>query len=332
MNAKFKQLEKNTRTFLERNFMNIEILEALKNKNETKVFEAFEKENDLSNTLKSFTLFALHEKTEVKNRSAIQLTNALRDLQKFNFNENLEREVFEWALKLLLQMEFEEMNKELIMPNPSKIGQSIYIGDFEYALRTANLEESFNLLTQSMQVTDSRNFLIEIILGSAVSNFDDECQTIRFVNSCCRTLGLFSSKFINFIFYPCIQELCKTEIGYVELPEHIKPEIDFEKIFEDALRITDWRNDIFRNLVHLEYIHKNVKVKPIPIQRNISAQIKLMFMGKKLMETPIKIDDLHFEINLKEILKNEILSNENVSDFCSLVGTQCLCSPKKSTM
>ncbi len=300
--------------------MNIEILEALKSKNENKVFDSFRNESDLQNALKSMTLLALHEKTEIKNRRAIELVNSLRDLLKMEeLDESLKREVFEWSSKLLLKMEFEEMNKELIMPNPSQIGQSIYIGDFEHALRSANLEESFNVLAQSMQVTDSRNFLIEIILGSAVSNFDDDCQTIRFVNSCCRSLGLLSSKFINFIFYPCIQEICKTEIGYIELPEHIKPEIDFTKVFEDSLKTKEENRDVFTNLLHLEYIYKNVKVKPIPIQRNISAHVKLLFMEKELNQSQVLFDKNEFESSLKNCFKNEKFSSENILNFCSLV-------------
>ncbi|KAA3597858.1 MAG: hypothetical protein DWQ06_12210 [Calditrichaeota bacterium] len=304
--------------------MNIEILEALKSKNENKVFDSFRNESDLQNALKSMTLLALHEKTEIKNRRAIELTNSLRDLQKLDLETSLLNEAFEWALKLLLQMEFEEMNKELILPDPSQIGQSIYIGDFEHALRTANLKESFNVLAQSMQVTDSRNFLIEIILGSAVSNFDDDCQTIRFVNSCCRSLGLLSSKFINFIFYPCIQEICKSEIGYIELPEHIKPEIDFTKVYEDSLKLKTENQDIFANLLHLEYIYKNVKVKPIQIQRNISAHVKLLFMEKELNQSQTIFDKKDFESALNKCFKNEDFNSENILGFCFLMGKKVI--------
>lgn len=307
--------------------MNVEILESLKNKNESKVFDAFRNENDLTNALKSMTLFALHEKTEVKNRKAIELTNSLRGLAKMeDLDEKFKRDVWKWSLRLLLQMEFEEMNKDLIMPNPSQLGQSVYIGDFEYALRTANLEEAFSLLTQSMQVTDSRNFLIEIILGSAVSSFDDDCQTIRFVNSCCRSLGLLSAKFINFIFYPCIQEICKNEIGYIELPEQIKPEINFKEVFSDSLKLNNENLDIFSNLLHLEYIYKNVKVKPIPIQRNISAHIKLLFMEKELNQSQIEFSKSEFENSLRNCFKNVDFSSENISDFCSLVGRNIVLS------
>ncbi|MCC7431550.1 hypothetical protein IT568_11950 [bacterium] len=294
---------------------------ALWEKSETKILTEISKNQNLKETLTELTFFALHEKPETKNKLAIVLINSVRDLLNLEITEQLKLETLLFAGKIFSQIQAEEMNKEMISFE-NQFPLSIFIGDFEHSLRIGETKKAFEFLVQTLSVTDSKNYLLEILLNVATSNFEDDCKSVRFVNSCCRALGLIGIENINFVFYPSVFELCKNKIGYVELPEHVKPEVDFADFFAKSL-VSKGENALNpTNVLHLNYIFTNLKVKPLQPKRNVSAQLKIMFSDFKEASFTQKND---FEQSLLSFLKkNETYSQSTVYEFCSLVSSEVI--------